>query len=85
MSEPIIQIRGLRKVFKSLRGSSVEALRGVDVDVSPGQAFGLLGPNGAGKTTLVKILLGLVHPTAGDIRLMGADAVRPDVRAPRPR
>lgn len=73
MSHPVIETHGLRKVYKGLVGTPVEALRGVDIRVERGQAFGLLGPNGAGKTTLVKILLGLVHPTAGDARVMGAD------------
>jgi len=80
MSTAIIQTRGLHKVYKNLMGSSVEALRGVVIVVDAGQAFGLLGPNGAGKTTLVKILLGLVHPTSGDVRLMGADAGSPAAR-----
>jgi ABC-2 type transport system ATP-binding protein len=80
MGSPIIEIRGLRKVYKGLFGAGVEALRGVDLRVERGQAFGLLGPNGAGKTTLVKALLGLVHPTAGDVRLMGADAGTPAAR-----
>ncbi|MHC4831950.1 MAG: ABC transporter ATP-binding protein [Planctomycetota bacterium] len=80
MNSSIIHVSGLSKVYKSLTGTSVEALRGVDLRVEPGQAFGLLGPNGAGKTTLVKILLGLVHPTSGDVQLMGADAGRPAAR-----
>ena len=74
MSSPIIEIVGLQKVYKSMLGAEVRALRGVDLKVEAGQAFGLLGPNGAGKTTLVKILLGLVQATAGDVRMMGADA-----------
>ena len=80
MGSPIIEIRGLRKVYKGLFGARIEALRGVDLRVERGQAFGLLGPNGAGKTTLVKALLGLVHPTAGDVRLLGADAGTPAAR-----
>ena len=74
MSLPIIEVHGLHKVYKGLFGTEVHALRGVDLTLAPGQAFGLLGPNGAGKTTLVKILLGLVHPTSGNVRLLGADA-----------
>jgi len=74
MMPPIIETQGLRKVYKSFVGTPVEALRGVDIRVERGQAFGLLGPNGAGKTTLVKTLLGLVHPTEGEARLMGEDA-----------
>jgi ABC-2 type transport system ATP-binding protein len=80
MSHPVIETRGLRKVYKGFLGAPVEALRGVDIRVERGQAFGLLGPNGAGKTTLVKVLLGLVHATAGDARLMGTPAGAPASR-----
>jgi len=76
----MIETRGLRKTYKGFLGAPVDALQGVDIRVEPGQAFGLLGPNGAGKTTLVKILLGLVHPTSGEARLMGAPAGQPRSR-----
>ena len=49
----------------------VEAVRGISFSVSRGQSFGFLGPNGAGKTTTIKILMGLIRPTGGDVRLMG--------------
>jgi ABC-2 type transport system ATP-binding protein len=71
---PIIEIEGLEKTYYSMFGKSVPALRGVDLQVERGQAFGLLGPNGAGKTTLVKVLLGLVGKTAGSARLLGYPA-----------
>ncbi|MGD8331450.1 MAG: ABC transporter ATP-binding protein [Acidobacteriota bacterium] len=77
MSYPVIETHALRKVYKGRFGKPTEALRGVDIRVERGQAFGLLGPNGAGKTTLVKVLLGLVHPTEGDARLMGGRAGDP--------
>ena len=57
-------------VHKTFRGG-VQALRGVTLEVAPGEIFGLLGRNGAGKTTLVKILLDLVRPTRGAARLLG--------------
>src|SRR4051794_40979058 len=60
---------GLRK-----RYGSTEALKGVDVEVAPGELVGLLGPNGAGKSTFVKIVCGLVRPTEGDARVWGAPA-----------
>jgi len=50
------------------------AVRGVDLVVRPGEIHGLLGPNGAGKTTLLRMLLGLVRPDAGTVRLLGASA-----------
>ncbi|HEY1191128.1 MAG TPA: ABC transporter ATP-binding protein [Gemmata sp.] len=55
-----------------LSRGGVPALRGVSLTVPAGQVFGLLGPNRAGKTTLVKLLLSLVHPTAGTVTRLGA-------------
>jgi ABC-2 type transport system ATP-binding protein len=64
---PALAVRGLRK-----RYGSVEALKGVDLEVGEGELVGLLGPNGAGKATLVKIAVGLVRPTAGGAEIGGA-------------
>src|SRR5689334_23055728 len=64
-----IETHDLRKRYRG-----VEALRGVSIRVAPGEVYGLLGPNGAGKTTLVKILLGIVHGSGGDARLLGRPA-----------
>jgi len=63
-----VEVRGLVKRF----GDRVTAVDGLDLSVRPGQVYGLLGPNGAGKTTTLRILLGLVRPTAGLIRVLGA-------------
>jgi ABC-2 type transport system ATP-binding protein len=49
----------------------VEAVRGISFQVAPGEAFGFLGPNGAGKTTTIKILMGLMRPTGGQVQLFG--------------
>jgi ABC-2 type transport system ATP-binding protein len=65
-----IEARGLRK-----RYGSVEALRGVDLDVETGTVFGLLGPNGAGKTTAVRILTTLLRPDAGTARVDEIDVL----------
>ncbi len=67
---PLLVIRGLVK-----RYGSVEAVRGIDVDLEPGEVLGFLGPNGAGKSTTIRCLLGLLRPTAGSIRAFGLDAV----------
>jgi ABC-2 type transport system ATP-binding protein len=69
MSEPIIRIEGLRKAY----AGGVEALKGVDLDISEGEILALLGPNGAGKTTLISIVCGIVTPTAGRILVGGHD------------
>ncbi len=62
-----VSVRGLVKRYD--RG--VVALDGVDLTVAPGECFGLLGPNGAGKTTTIEILVGLLAPTAGEVRVLG--------------
>lgn len=81
MSSPIIDISGLHKTYVSgFRRRHVNALRGVDLTVPSGEVLGILGPNGAGKTTLLKILLGIVHPSAGEARLFGQPAGDPTAR-----
>jgi putative ABC transport system ATP-binding protein len=70
--EPIISIHGLRKVYSS-GDVAVEALRGVDLDVQPGEFVCVIGPSGSGKSTLFNIIGGLTHPTAGTIRMDGRD------------
>ena len=66
-----IEIRQLSKTYGT-GARAVPALKGVDLTIGPGM-FGLLGPNGAGKTTLMRILAGLVNPTAGGARVGGHD------------
>ena len=69
----VIEVAGLRKEYRRLRGSPRMAVDGLDFAVPEGGVFGFLGPNGAGKTTTIRCLLGLVGPTAGSCRLLGAD------------
>jgi ABC-2 type transport system ATP-binding protein len=72
----MIETRGLRKSFRSRDGKdkrTVEAVRGVDLDVSDGEIFGFLGPNGAGKTTTLRMLATLLEPDAGQATIAGAD------------
>jgi ABC-2 type transport system ATP-binding protein len=67
-----IEAHGLRKTYPG----GVEAVKGVDFEVAPGEVFGLLGPNGAGKSTTVGMLTTTIVPTAGTARLAGHDVVR---------
>jgi ABC-2 type transport system ATP-binding protein len=69
----VIEAEGLRKSYRRLRGGSTTALSGLDLTVSPGGVFGFLGPNGAGKTTTIRCLLGLIRPSGGHCRLLGAE------------
>jgi ABC-2 type transport system ATP-binding protein len=62
------------------RYGQVEALRGVSVTVNKGEIYGLLGQNGAGKTTMVKLLLGIIQPTAGEATLLGEPVGTASVR-----
>ena len=73
-----IELRGLVKAFKSPDGV-VQAVRGVDVSIAPGETLALLGPNGAGKSTTIDMLLGLTQPDVGTVSLFGltpAEAIR---------
>ena len=67
MTEPVVEIVGLSKRF----GAGVLAVDDLSFRVERGQVCGLLGPNGAGKTTCLRMLLGLIRPTAGETRLFG--------------
>jgi ABC-2 type transport system ATP-binding protein len=58
------------------RFGSIEAVAGVDLEISPGEIFGFLGPNGAGKSTTVRMLTTLLRPTGGTARVAGYDVVR---------
>lgn len=68
----VIEIEGLRKEYRRLRGGRTTAVDGLDLEVPEGGVFGFLGPNGAGKTTTIRCLLGLVAPSAGSLTMLGA-------------
>ncbi|MCG2683641.1 MAG: ABC transporter ATP-binding protein [Planctomycetales bacterium] len=74
-SEIIIETRNLTKVYRDFWGrQKVRALKALDLEVRRGEIFGLLGPNGSGKTTTIKLLLGLLFPTAGQALVFDRDA-----------
>jgi len=72
MSEPLIEVRGLRKIYR-VGKVDVPALRGVDLDVPPGEFVAIVGPSGSGKSTLFHIIGGLTPATAGSVRIGGQD------------
>ena len=73
--ENVIEIRNLSKVYRDFWGrKKVQAVKSISLDVKKGEVFGLLGPNGSGKTTTIKMLLGLLFPTSGEIRILGKKA-----------
>ncbi|QDT33737.1 MULTISPECIES: ABC transporter ATP-binding protein [Thalassoglobus] len=75
MSDSVIEIRNLSKVYRDFWGrSKVKALNSLSLDVKRGEIFGLLGPNGSGKTTTLKLLLGLLFPSEGQVRILGQPA-----------
>jgi ABC-2 type transport system ATP-binding protein len=75
MIEPAVAVQGLTKVFPiPFRRTKLVALRGLNLEVAPGQVYGLLGPNGSGKSTALKIILGLVAATAGTSKIFGRDS-----------
>ena len=69
--ESAISVQGLTKNFGRTR-----ALDGLDLTVAPGEVHGFLGPNGSGKTTTIRVLLGLLRPDAGAVRMLGGDPWR---------
>jgi len=73
IDSPIV-IEGLSKQFRNKKFKPVHALKGISLSVGQGEIFGFLGPNGAGKSTTIKSLLGLIKPTAGQVKLFGGDS-----------
>ncbi len=72
------QVISVNQLYKTFRihffGKKVEAVRGISFDVHEGEIFGLLGPNGAGKTTTLKVMMGLIRPTRGEVKIFGNDS-----------
>src|ERR1700726_328337 len=80
---PAIEILGLEKTYNVgfWRKRPKRALSPLQLTVEDGEIFGFLGPNGAGKTTTLKLLMGLVYPTAGSARILGREWTDPSVKA----
>jgi ABC-2 type transport system ATP-binding protein len=84
MTEPAIRVSDATKIFPTpFRRRRIVALQHLNLDIAPGEIYGLLGPNGSGKSTTLKIILGLIQPTRGTVRIFGRDnsvvAVRRDI------
>src|SRR5579872_7378404 len=75
----IIETHDLRKSF-TRRRETVEAVKGIDLVVEPGEIFGFLGPNGAGKTTTLRMLTTLLPPSGGEATVAGHDLRRDPAR-----
>lgn len=78
MASTIVEARGVTKDF-----GTIQAVKGVDLSIAPGELFGLIGHNGAGKSTLFKMMLGLIPITAGEIRIDGEPVNGPRFRETR--
>jgi ABC-2 type transport system ATP-binding protein len=77
MTELAVALKGVTKIFPvPLQRRGVVAVRDLDLEVPAGQIYGLLGPNGSGKSTTLKIILGLVTPTRGSVRIFGEQSER---------
>jgi ABC-2 type transport system ATP-binding protein len=78
---PVIETKDLTKIYITFFGSQqILALDGVSLSLEQGEIFGFLGPNGAGKTTAVKIFLGLIFPTSGEVLILGEHPGSPKVK-----
>jgi len=74
---PLIRLRGVVKVYKTAAGD-FQALKGIDLDVYPGEFLGIIGKSGAGKTTLINMLTGVDRPTRGEVWINGVPIHRLD-------
>ena len=67
----VLQVKGIKKVF-----GKREVIKDISFNIKEGEIFGFLGPNGAGKTTTIRMLVGLIAPTAGDIVICGNSVIK---------
>jgi ABC-2 type transport system ATP-binding protein len=78
LENAMIQVNNLKKYFRD-----VKAVDGISFEVKKGEVFGLLGPNGAGKTTTIKLLLGLLEPNEGEMKVLGLNPNRDEIEIKR--
>ena len=81
--QTMVETRNLRKTYRRADGTSLEAVKGVDLEIRQGEIFSLLGPNGAGKTTTISMISGLVAPTEGDATIGGYSITKQPMAAKR--
>lgn len=75
MSDATVEVIDLKKIYSPWR-NPVNALKGVSFSIAKGEVFGILGANGAGKSTTLNILIGLLTPTSGEVKIFGKDFLR---------
>ncbi|MEZ4726809.1 MAG: ABC transporter ATP-binding protein [Caldilineaceae bacterium] len=85
MENPTVMVKteNLRKSFTRADGTTVDAVKGVNLTINQGEIFSLLGPNGAGKTTMISMISGLLPPTAGDALIGGHSITKDPLAAKR--
>ena len=80
-ADVVLEVSELRKTFQlGFLRKRVEAVRDVSFEVRRGEVFGFIGPNGAGKTTSIKMMLQLIFPTSGQVKLFGESTFQPEAR-----
>ncbi|GAA1818074.1 ABC transporter ATP-binding protein [Luedemannella flava] len=79
----VVEVRGLRKTYRSVRWGTRQALDGFDMTVHAGEVHGFLGPNGSGKSTTLRVLLGLTRAGGGEVRVLGEPVPRASPRIAR--
>ena len=78
----VVEAIGLTKVFNDFWGrAKAHAVNGIDFKVRQGQVFGFLGPNGSGKSTTIKMILGLLYPTRGTLKVFDKDPQNVDIKS----